>query len=163
MRSLVIGLVAVAAAAGASGCILDELTQGSGPTPGGTVTVTLGAQTYSTKALTQATGEPLSIEGDTPFVTFSVTAVSTATGTPLTLLAADGDSATMGFTEISGNHLEVHADGTACIATSGTLILSVASDGSLAGSFDVAGATSGVDGGTNCAMTGTLTKIPITR
>jgi hypothetical protein len=155
--------IALACMLAASGCILDELTQGSGPVPGGTVTITFGSATYTTPALTQATGEPLTIEGDTALVTFSVTAVSTATGTPYTLLAADGDSAVMGFTEISGNHLEVHANGAGCVATGGTLSLDVAADGTLEGTFAASGSSAGLDGGTSCLLIGSLTKVPIVR
>ncbi len=155
--------LAIALTSFGSSCILSELTQGSGPTPGGTVTITIGTKGYTTSALAQASGEPLTIEGDSPFVTFSVTATSTATGTPLTLLKAAGSTALLPFTFLSGNHLEVHAAGMGCVATGGTMSLNVSPDRSLAGSFNITGSSAGLDGGADCTMSGTLAKVPITR
>jgi hypothetical protein len=135
--------------------------------PGGTVlaTMALGAVSgtqRTTPALAKYTAEPMTIQGSSAQLTFSLTAADSLGGTAITDLVAIGDTSTLTLYPTGRNQLEVHLDGDGCLAPSatgsGTIHLSLDEKMHIDGSFDVQGNTTSA--GDTCHITGTLADIP---
>jgi hypothetical protein len=137
----------------ASGCIEQELLTPH-VEPGGTVTAILGqGMPHQSTGLGDATKDPFSLSGYSPFLTFGLVA-------PGAMATLATNNATMDLT-IPSAQLEIHSDGMGCSATSGTIHLTTDGSGHVAGSFTADGT---VSGGTDaCSFSGTLDSIPLDR
>ncbi len=122
---------------------------------GGAVNAALdGGPMMTTKALADATGDPMLIDGTSAALVIGmVVGDDDLTGMPAKaqLLAGHGVQMTVGPS--SRAQLSVHLGGRSCAATQATIHLTPDGNGHLGGDF------SGM--GDGCAMTGTLSAVPI--
>jgi hypothetical protein len=145
----------------ASGCwgVLDEATQ-SHVDPGGTVVAQMGAgQMRTTTALASAKSEPMKIQGASNELTFSLVAAESQGGTAITDLMQPGSTSVLTLGSTTRNQLEVHLDGSGCVATQGTVHLMLNDSKKIAGDFDADGTVSG--GTSACHMSGQLADVPV--
>jgi hypothetical protein len=142
----------------ASGCVYDELTA-THVEAGGVLHAAIdsGAM-HMTTALCSGKNDPATINGYAPDVTVGVVAGDDATGaTAVADLAKGAYTFDLAITANGRNRLEVHADGSGCVANAGTIHF--VSDGSkLGGTFSATGTRS--DTGAACAITGDLANVP---
>jgi hypothetical protein len=139
------------------GCVYQELTAPH-VEAGGVVTAALnGGAPLTAKGLGDATKDPFSISGFSPLLTFGVIAPASYTA-PLAMpsMAVELPINTSGYVQ-----LQVHADGSGCVAQTGTLQLATDAGNNLTGSFDAAGVVP--DGTDTCTMSGTLQGVPVMR
>jgi hypothetical protein len=148
--------------AGCWSSVLDEATQ-SHVDPAGKVQAALtGGTPRTTTALAHAKSEPMVVEGASTELTFSLTAADSAGGgTALGDLKMPGNTTQITVRPGGRNRLEIHLDGGGCVATSGSVQLSLDGNGHLQGGFDADGMVSG--GSSSCHMTGTLADVPVDR
>jgi len=145
----------------AGGCLDSVIEEATAPqtNPGGMVQVALVAgQARSTAALGNSTKEPMTIQGASAQLTFSLTAADTTGGTADTDLKNPPASTTLSIHPGGRNALEVHLDGGGCLATDGTVHLMIDTGYHLAGDFDADGTVAG--GSDSCHITGTLADVP---
>jgi hypothetical protein len=140
-----------------SGCFIDEATAPRPPVPGGAVVAQLnGGAMKTATALAHFKATPPVIDGASNDVTISITVGDDAGGGDASaLLATAGGHTTLNLSPTSRSHLEVHASGAGCVATSGVVHLDA--DAHLAIEGDFAGQGSG------CTIAGTLMAIPVDR
>jgi hypothetical protein len=143
------------------GCLDSVIEEASAPqfNPGGMVLAeVVTGQERTTTALGNSTQEPMTIQGTSAQLTFSLTAADTLGGTADTDLKSPPASTTLSIHPGGRNALEVHLDGSGCLATTGTVHLTIDTGYHLAGDFDADGTVSG--GSTACHVTGTLANVP---
>jgi hypothetical protein len=147
-----------------SGCwssVIDEATA-SHVDPGGKVSAALtGGQMRTTAAVARAKSEPMTIEGASTELTFSLTAADSLGGTAISDLKNAGDSSQLNIRPGGRNQLQIHLDGGGCVATQGIVHLSLDAEKNLAGDFDADGTIS--DNTNSCHMSGTLANVPADR
>ena len=140
----------------ASGCLYQELTS-SHVEPGGTVTAMLdGGMPRTTTGLGDATKDPFSLSGFSPFLTFGLVAPGSKMA-----LSMDNTTVEVDLAPGSGVQLEIHSDGTGCSAQSGVVHLHTSGDGHVDGDFTATGLVPGTT--TACSFAGTLAGIPLSR
>ena len=146
------------------GCWSSVLDEATAPhtDPGGKVSAALtGGQPRTTPAVAHAKSEPLTIEGTSMQLTFSLTAADSLGGTALGDLKDAGNTTQITIRPGGRNQLQIHLDGGGCVATQGLVHLSLDAQKNLAGDFDADGTISG--GTDSCHMTGTLADVPADR
>jgi hypothetical protein len=145
----------------AGGCwsVIDEATQ-SHVDPGGKVQAQMGpGQIRTTTALASAKSEPMKIQGASSELTFSLTAAQSQGGTAITDLMQPGSASVLTIDSTTRNQLEVHLDGSGCVATQGTVHLMLNDSKNIDGDFDADGTVSG--GTSACHMSGQLAGVPL--
>jgi hypothetical protein len=153
-------LLVVGLAVGAGGCWLEEATAPH-VDPGGNVQVTVGGPAEKTSAIAHAASEPLIVEGNSPTLTFYLAAADdTAGSTARTDLAQPNAFVQLTLAPASRSRLEVHLDGSGCVAQTGVVHLHTDPQSRLAGDFDASGTDSS---GRVCQITGTLDGVPVDR
>jgi hypothetical protein len=121
-----------------------------------------GGAKVSCTALADGTQDPFQASGFSAFLTFGLIADGDTTGgTAHADLAKAGASITIDLATGTRTHLELHAGGSGCVASAGTLHLSVDANGALDGDFTATGAVP--MGGPACSFTGTVAAVPIVR
>lgn len=146
------------------GCISDYLSAVVDPadvTPAGKIQASLvGGELRTTAAVAHGKSEPMTVQGTSAELTFSLTAAQTTGvgGTALTDLKNPGDSTQLDILAGNANHLEIHLNGGGCVAVTGSVSLSLDANSQLGGSFEAQGTVSG--GSDACQMTGTLSGVP---
>jgi hypothetical protein len=122
--------------------------------PGGTLTAALGtAAPLSTKALADATGDPMTVNASSAFLVFGLVVGDDVSGMPGKTMLLANQAVTLTVTATSRAQLSVHINGTSCATTSAVVHLSPDGKGHLDGDFQGSGA--------GCTTTGTLKQIPI--
>jgi hypothetical protein len=123
--------------------------------PGGAISAALdGGDQMTTKALADATGDPMLVDGTSAVLVFGlVVGDDDLTGMPAKTQLLAGTAVQMTVGPSSRAQLSVHANGRSCAATSATIHLQPDGKGHLDGDFNGVG-----DG---CAMAGTLSAVPI--
>jgi hypothetical protein len=162
MRKLfALAIFAPALVCGCWDSVIDEATAPH-VDPGGKVSAALtGGQMRTTPAVARAKSEPMTIEGTSMELTFSLTAADSLGGTAISDLKNPGDASQLTLRPGGRNQLQIHLDGGGCVATQGIVHLSLDAQKNLAGDFDADGT---ISGGTNsCHMTGTLADVPADR
>jgi hypothetical protein len=125
---------------------------------GGTVTATLnGGAPRTSTGLGNATGDPFSLNGFSPILTFGLTAPSANTA----VLAMPNMAIELQIVAGGAVQLEVHADGTGCSGQTGVVHLHTGGDTNVAGDFDATGVVPGTMEA--CSTSGTLAGIPVDR
>jgi hypothetical protein len=138
----------------AGGCVWGDLTT-SHNEPGGTVTAMMDNRgPRSSTAIGDATGDPFTVSGFSPVLTFGLTAPATATQ-PLSM---NGASVQINVAPGTSPALEIHSDGTGCAAQTAVVHLNTDGDGHLNGDFSGTGLVSGSQ--IACTLSGTLQGIP---
>ncbi len=124
---------------------------------GGTVTAALDAgPERTTKALADATGDPMKVDGTSPDLVFGlVVGDDDLSGMPAKDQLLAGKSVQMTVTPTARAQLSVHTGGQSCAATTAVVHLSPDGKGHLDGDFAGSGA--------GCQLGGTLSGIPIDR
>jgi hypothetical protein len=143
------------------GCLDSVIQEATTPVtnPGGTVQAeVVSGQARTTTALGNSTQEPMTIQGASAQLTFSLTAADTLGGTADTDLKNPPASTTLSIHPGGRNALEVHLDGGGCLASTGTVHLTIDTGYHLAGDFDADGTVA--DGSDSCHITGTLANVP---
>jgi hypothetical protein len=147
-----------------AGCFYQDVTAPRPTAPGGLVSAQLdGGTKRGTLALAHWKMDPLLIDGASTELTFSVTAGDDASGQdPKALLGVAGGKSDLLLSPTSRNHLEIHAGGSGCVATSGVVHLRADATLKIEGEFDGQGGGPG-DLGTSCAIAGSLAGVPVDR
>ncbi len=143
------------------GCLDDVISEATAPhtDPGGTVQASeVTGEERTTTALANATAEPMTIQGASSELTFSLTAADTVGGTAITDLAQANTATSLTIYPGGRNTLEIHLDGGGCLASTGTVHLSIDDASHIAGDFIITGTVSG--GTAACQASGTLTAVP---
>jgi hypothetical protein len=152
-----LSLIALLVAFASSGCVYDELTSPH-TEPGGTVTATLnGGAPHTSTGLGMAGGDPFSLSGFSPILTFGLTAPSASTAG----LAMLNTAIELDFQPGGSVQLEIHADGTGCSGQVGVVHLHTGGNTDVAGDFSATGVVPGTS--EPCTLQGTLDAIPVTR
>jgi hypothetical protein len=155
--------VTAAFALGASGCIENEISDIIGDdhvSPGGTFVAQL--DTYPSVTLPAiGSGDPFTVTATSSTLVVSLTCGPSADGvTAKTALATAGGSVALEVTTAGPTMLQVAANGTSCIGDTGLISLVTETNGSLDGTFQAKGHDANAPS-TACAVTGTLTSIPV--
>jgi len=134
-------------------------------TAGGTVKVTVDAQAeLAVNALARNKAEPLTVEGQSANLTFSLTAADETGGsTAMQKLTGNNTSVEVLVSATGRSKIEVHAWGNGCVSDgkAGSIKLALGDTGKLSGTFEVSGARSSDAGA--CILKGTLTDVPVTK
>jgi len=146
------------------GCVVDELTQ-SHPTPGGMVHAALaGGADHECSALGDGKDDPFTINGFSSVLTFGLVGATDSAGASVhadvnaaTALA----SITVPLGGGSASQLEIHLDGSGCVATGGELHLHVDAAGRLQGDFAATGTVTGSSD--VCNFYGGFADVPLDR
>jgi hypothetical protein len=152
--------LALVCAFACAGCYspVDELLA-THVTAGGTVTATLGTgPAVTTTAIADATAQPMTLEGTSPALVFGIIfGTDDLTGLPAHDQLLAGAGVQMTVTPSGTVQLSVHANGTSCAATTGTVIHLISDgNGHLNGDFTGSG-------GDGCQMSGTISAIPLSQ
>jgi hypothetical protein len=124
--------------------------------PGGAIAASLDAgPTLTTKALADATSDPMVIDGTSAELVVGVVVGDDLSGMPGKTLLLANQPATLTVTATSRAQLTVHLGGKSCPATSAVVRLRPDGNGHLDGDFSGSGA--------GCQLAGTLTQVPIDR
>jgi hypothetical protein len=144
-----------------AGCLdYSAIVDPSGPSAGGAVSATMNdGQSRTTSALGHGKQDPLTVEGASPELTFALSCGDSAAGSTRLILAQPGGAVELSIDD--NTHLEVHLDGSGCVAQSGVVHLSSDGNNHLGGDFSATGTVFG--GAANCRTSGTLANIPVDR
>jgi len=163
VRSPWLGLVAVFALFEMAGCwnpygeiLADHVT------PGGVVRVTMdGGAPSAAAGLVAAKNEPLTVTAYSPDLTFGLEFDKLPDGRlPREALATEGGTLTVAPGPSA--RLQTHSGGRSCVASAGTITLTVDAGGkTVTGAIDATGVVK--DSTTPCALAITLTGIPVER
>jgi len=157
MRSAA-ALMSVSALVALGGCYspVGELVA-SHVEPGGAVAASLGGgPMFMTKALADATVDPMTVDGTSAVLVFGlVVGDDDLSGMPAKTQLLAGSAVQMTVGSTTRAMLSVHENGTSCAATSAVVHLSPDGKGNLNGDFSGSGA--------GCQLAGTLTAIPISK
>lgn len=123
--------------------------------PGGTITAALDTgPPLTTKALADATAQPMTLEGTSPALVFGlIFGVDDLTGLPAHDQLVAGSAVQMTVSSAGTVQLSVHMSGRSCAANTAVIHLMPDGNGHLNGDFSGAGDT--------CQFSGTLAGIPI--
>jgi hypothetical protein len=121
---------------------------------GGAIVASLdGGPELSTKALADATSDPMTVNGSSPFLVVGlVVGDDLLSGMSAKTQLLDGKAVELTVTATGRTQLSVHLNGRSCAATSGVVRLTPG-DGKLDGDF------AGL--GEGCQLGGTVTDVPI--
>jgi hypothetical protein len=144
-----------------SGCWVQELADANKTfEPGGKVSAQLSSATRSrvTSAIARGKAEPLKIEGASSELTFVLVAAGdTPGGTVRNELDTSGGAVEISLAD-SRNKLEVHLEGTGCLANAGSVRLRAGDKLVVSGDFAVTGTLPSSN--IACAVEGTLADVP---
>jgi hypothetical protein len=156
-------VVTAAFACALSGCIADEFSDIVGDdhtSPGGTFTAQF--DTYPAVTLPAiGSGDPFTITATSSTIVVSITCGPNPDGvTAETTLTTAGGSVALTVATAGPTMLQVAANGTSCIGDTGLISLTTETNGDIDGSFQANGHDENTPN-TACAVSGTLTSIPV--
>lgn len=122
---------------------------------GGAITASLDSgAAVTTKAIVDGKAQPITIEGTSPTLVFGIVfGTDDLTGMPATAQLLAGKTVQMTVSAAGTTQLSVHLDGRSCAANTAVIHLVPDGKGHVDGDFSGAGDA--------CAMSGTLSQIPI--